>query len=286
MRTKHETMLEHNKRSAILDRLQEKVTAGRPILCAAAADALTAKSLERAGADMILVTNGARYEAGNESVFGLLPYGNANLAVKECGAIVAGAVQHTPLFAGACATDPMCGRSQLLRQFRQLGFTGVVNDPSLGLVDGEFRAHLEKSGMSYSQEVDCIASARQLQLLAIGNVFSTEEARGMMKAGADLIQVHLLSVSGHADIREPIARLQELVAVCKAFREDVLILLQCDVRISCEMMQDILIDCPPLAGFRLRLRRSAFPNETAFIRHLLGYKKLELGRPVSSARIS
>ena len=163
----------------ILRRLREKIATGRPVLCAGASDGVMARKFESGGCDLIFVTNGLRLGGTNDLVFGLLPYANANASVREMGRNVLAAVEHIPVIAGVCATDPAYGRTRSLRELQKMGFPGIQNEPSLGLLDGEYRAYLEAGGFCYSQEVDCIASTRELNLVSLANVFSTEEARLM-----------------------------------------------------------------------------------------------------------
>src|SRR5438876_631623 len=131
--------------------------------------------------------------------------------------------------------------SQSLRELQRMGFSGIQNEPSLGMLDGEYRAYLEAGGICYSQEVDCIASTRELSLVSLANVFSTEEARLMLKAGADIIVSHLdLLPAGPRDMNSVISWLGELSALCQALREDVILLVRTGSDPSGDSFQEVL----------------------------------------------
>ncbi len=135
--------------------------------------------------------------AGRGSLAGLMPYGNANQVVLEMAREVLTAVKHTPVLAGVCATDPFMIRDHFLHQLRELGFAGVQNFPTVGLIDGVFRRNLEETNMGFSHEIDMIAAARQLDLLTTPYAFDPEQAAQLAEAGADIIVAHMgLTTSG------------------------------------------------------------------------------------------
>src|SRR5437879_6547168 len=175
-------------RSAILQRLRAKVARGEPIVGGGAGTGISAKCEEAAGIDLIVVYNSGRYRmAGRGSLAGLMPYGNANQVVKELAPEVLTAVRHTPVLAGVCGTDPFLLRDPFLRELRDLGFAGVQNFPTVGLIDGQFRANLEETGMGFGLEIDMIAAAHGLDLLTTPYAFDPEQARLLTAAGADVI---------------------------------------------------------------------------------------------------
>ena len=179
-------------RTAILERFRQKVAAGRPLIGGGAGTGLSAKCEEAGGIDLIVIYNSGRYRmAGRGSLSGLMPYGNANQVVKELAAEVLTAVRHTPVLAGVCGTDPFMIRDHFLRELQALGFAGIQNFPTVGLIDGVFRANLEETGMSFRLEIDCIAAAHQLDLLTTPYAFDPEQARLLTEAGADLIVAHM-----------------------------------------------------------------------------------------------
>src|SRR5213083_2621369 len=186
-----------NSRRAILDRLRAKVARGQPIVGGGAGTGISSKCEEAGGVDLIVIYNSGRFRmAGRGSLAGLMPYGNANQIVREMAPEVLTAVRHTPVLAGVCGTDPFLLRDHFLAELKALGFAGVQNFPTVGLIDGTFRANLEETGMSYRLEVDLVAAAHQLDLLTTPYVFDVEQARLMTNAGADVIVAHMGLTSG------------------------------------------------------------------------------------------
>jgi predicted TIM-barrel enzyme len=185
-------------RQEALDRLRAEVAEGRPIIGAGAGTGLSAKCAEAGGADLIIIYNSGRYRmAGRGSLAGLLPYGDANAIVVEMASEVLPIVKETPVLAGVCGTDPFRLMPVFLRQLRDLGFSGIQNFPTVGLIDGTFRANLEETGMGYGLEVDLIRTARELDLMTAPYVFTPEDARAMAAAGADVLVPHMgLTTSG------------------------------------------------------------------------------------------
>ena len=187
-------------RQEALDRLRAEVAEGRPIIGAGAGTGLSAKCAEAGGADLIIIYNSGRYRmAGRGSLAGLLPYGDANAIVVEMASEVLPIVKETPVLAGVCGTDPFRLMPVFLRQLRDLGFSGIQNFPTVGLIDGTFRANLEETGMGYGLEVDLVRAARELDLLTAPYVFTPEDARAMAAAGADVLVPHMgLTTSGRS----------------------------------------------------------------------------------------
>ena len=157
-----------------------------------------AKSIEAGGGDLIIVYNSGRFRmAGCGSLAGLMPYSNANKVVVEMGCEIIPIVKDTPVIAGVCGTDPFTDISRFLKQLQGMGFAGVQNFPTVGLIDGQFRANLEETGMGYEKEVDMIRLAAELELLTTPYVFNAAEAVAMAKAGADILVAHMgLTTSG------------------------------------------------------------------------------------------
>ncbi|GGG02257.1 phosphoenolpyruvate hydrolase family protein [Paenibacillus abyssi] len=176
----------------ILDRLRTKIQEGRPIIGGGAGTGISAKCEEAGGIDLIVIYNSGRFRmAGRGSLAGLMPYGDANAIVMEMAAEVLTIVEHTPVLAGVCGTDPFRNMDRFLKQIKEIGFAGVQNFPTVGLCDGLFRQNLEETGMSYELEVKMIAQASKLELLTTPYVFNVEEARQMAAAGADIIVAHM-----------------------------------------------------------------------------------------------
>ncbi|KND92477.1 Uncharacterized protein y4oV [Tolypocladium ophioglossoides CBS 100239] len=185
-------------RKQILANLRSQISAGKPIVGAGAGIGLSAKFIEAGGGDLIIVYNSGRFRmAGRGSLAGLMPYGNANDIVLDMANEVLPVVKHTPVIAGVCGTDPFVNMPTFLKQLRDLGFAGVQNFPTVGLIDGQFRANLEETGMSYDLEVDMVHLAHSLDLLTTPYVFDVEESRKMTSAGADVLVAHMgLTTSG------------------------------------------------------------------------------------------
>ena len=187
------------ERKAILARLQEMKRTRRPIIGGGAGTGLSAKCEEDGGADLIVIYNSGRYRmAGRGSLSGMMPYGNANDIVVEMAHEVLPVVKKTPVLAGVNGTDPFCLFDPFLDDLKRMGFAGVQNFPTVGLIDGLFRANLEETGMSYQLEVEMIALAHAKDMLTTPYVFSADEARAMAEAGADIIVCHFGLTTGGA----------------------------------------------------------------------------------------
>ena len=171
-------------RKTILEKFHDMISAGKPIIGGGAGTGISAKAEEAGGIDLIIIYNSGRYRmAGRGSAAGLLAYGNANEIVKEMALEVLPVVKHTPVLAGVCGTDPFMMPRLFLRELAELGFAGIQNFPTVGLIDGTFRANLEETGMGYALEVELVREARSLDLLTTPYVFNEAEARAMAAAG-------------------------------------------------------------------------------------------------------
>src|SRR5215203_4993447 len=184
-------------RQEILQRLRQQVAAGRPIVGGGAGTGLSAKCAEAGGVDLIIIYNSGRYRmAGRGSLAGMLPYGDANAIVMDMAREVLPVVRDTPVLAGVCGTDPFRLIPRFLEDIGRAGFSGVQNFPTVGLIDGTFRAGLEETGMGYGLEVEMIRRARELDLLTAPYVFTEDEARAMADAGADVLVPHMGLTTG------------------------------------------------------------------------------------------
>jgi len=184
-------------RKELLDKFNKMKADGTPIVGGGAGTGLSARCEEEGGIDLIVIYNSGRYRmAGRGSLSGLLAYGNANEIVKEMASEVIPVTKHTPVLAGVNGTDPFCNFDMFLDDLLRLGFSGIQNFPTVGLIDGTFRANLEETGMSYSQEVDVIRMASEKEMFTTPYVFSDEDAIAMAKAGADIIVCHLGLTTG------------------------------------------------------------------------------------------
>jgi predicted TIM-barrel enzyme len=208
------------QRSALLDKFKAMRARGEPIVGGGAGTGLSAKCQEAGGIDLIVIYNSGRYRmAGRGSLAGLLAYGDANQIVVEMAAEVLPVVQRTPVLAGVNGTDPFRLMDVFLGQLKTMGFAGVQNFPTVGIIDGTFRANLEETGMSYGLEVDMIAAAHAKDMLTTPYVFSADEATAMAKAGADIVVCHLGLTTGGAIGAETALKLEDCPAKVDAWAE-------------------------------------------------------------------
>lgn len=211
-----------NSRAAILKRLRAKAARGEAIIGGGAGTGISAKSEEAGGIDLIIVYNSGRYRmAGRGSTAGLMPYGNANEIVKEMAFEILPVVKKTPVLAGVCGTDPFMMPKLFLEELQRLGYAGIQNFPTVGLIEGRLRETLEETGMSYQNEVDVIALAHEMDLLTTPYVFNVEEARRMTDAGADIVVAHMGCTSGGTIGAKSVNPLDECVALIQAIVDEV-----------------------------------------------------------------
>ncbi len=271
-------------RAAVLNRLRHKVAGKRPIIGAGAGTGISAKCEEAGGVDLIVIYNSGRFRmAGRGSLAGLMPYGNANAIVKEMAHEVLTIVKETPVLAGVCATDPFMLRDSFLAELRDMGFAGIQNFPTVGLIDGLFRQNLEETGMSYSLEVDCIAAARGLDLLTTPYVFNTQEARLMTEAGADIIVAHMgLTTSGaigaktSRTLSECVPEVQAIIDTCKSIRNDVLVLCHGGPIATPADAATMFATCRGIDGFYGASSMERLPTEIAMTQEICKFTSLEL----------
>ena len=258
-------------RTELLQRLRAKVARGEPIIGGGAGTGLSAKCEEAGGIDLIVIYNSGRYRmAGRGSLAGLLAYGNANEIVCDMAREVLPVVRHTPVLAGVNGTDPFMIPEQFLRRLIDLGFSGVQNFPTVGLIDGTFRANLEETGMGYGLEVDFIARAHQADMLTTPYVFNEDEARAMTQAGADIVVCHMGLTAGGAIGAETALKLQDCVepinrwtAAARKQRRDVLVLCHGGPIATPEDARFILQHCPGCDGFYGASSMERLPTEVA-----------------------
>ncbi|MGF1505627.1 MAG: phosphoenolpyruvate hydrolase family protein [Anaerolineae bacterium] len=219
-------------REDALKRLRGQVDAGHPIFGAGAGTGISAKFAERGGVDLIIIYNSGRYRmAGRGSLAGLLPYGDANAIVVEMASEVLPIVQDTLVLAGVCGTDPFRMMPVFLRDLKAMGFDGVQNFPTVGLIDGSFRQNLEETGMGYDLEVEMIRMAHELDMLTCPYGFYEEDARSMAEAGADVLVPHMgLTTKGDIGaetaltLEDSAKRVQAMHDAAKAVNPDILVL--------------------------------------------------------------
>jgi len=269
-------------RREILNDLKEKITGGKPIIGGGAGTGLSAKCEEEGGIDLIVIYNSGRYRmAGRGSLAGLLSYGNANEIVKEMAYEVLPAVKYTPVLAGVCGTDPFMLRDNFLKELKEMGFAGIQNFPTVGLIDGVFRANLEETGMSYQLEVDCIRAAHKLDMLTTPYVFNIEEAKLMTAAGADIIVAHMgLTTSGNIGAKtsksldQCVLEIQEIVDTCKNINKEVIVLCHGGPIANPEDAQYILNHVNGVDGFYGASSMERLPTELAITEQIKRFKQI------------
>ena len=258
-------------RSELLTRFRAKIAAGLPIIGGGAGTGLSAKCEEAGGIDLIVIYNSGRYRmAGRGSLAGLLAYGNANEIVCEMAQEVLPVVQRTPVLAGVNGTDPFMIADLFLKRLIDLGFSGVQNFPTVGLIDGTFRTNLEETGMGYALEVEMIARARALDLLTTPYVFCEADARAMATAGADIVVCHLGLTTGGAigaetalTLDDCVNRIKALAATAKSVNPDVIVLCHGGPIATPEDAQHVLAHCPACHGFYGASSMERLPTEVA-----------------------
>ena len=269
-------------RTEILKSLKAKITRGEPIIGGGAGTGISAQCEEAGGIDLIVIYNSGRYRmAGRGSLAGLLSYGNANDIVKEMAHEILPAVKHTPILAGVCGTDPFMLRDKFLRELKEMGFAGIQNFPTVGLIDGMFRANLEETGMSYQLEVDCVKAAHELDMLTTPYVFNTNEARQMTEAGADIIVAHMgLTTSGKIgaktskSMEDCVAEIQAIVNVCKEINDDVIVLAHGGPIAMPEDAQYIIESVDGVDGFYGASSMERLPTEIAITEQIRKFKNI------------
>lgn len=269
-------------RSEILDRLREKIASRRPIVGAGAGTGLSAKCEEDGGADLIIIYNSGRYRmAGRGSLSGLLAYGNANELVMEMGREVLPIPKHTPVLAGVNGTDPFLDMARFVQDVRNQGFSGVQNFPTVGLIDGIFRANLEETGMSYALEVDMIRHAHEADLLTTPYVFSSDDAIAMTEAGADVIVAHMGLTTGGSvgaetsrGLDDCVALIEEWSAAARSIREDVIVLAHGGPISEPADAQFVLREAAGVHGFYGASSMERLPTERAITAQVRAFTEL------------
>ncbi len=223
-----------NKKSRmeIIDTFRKQIAEGNILVGVGAGTGITAKSSEAGGADMLIIYNSGRFRmAGRGSLSGLLSYGDANKIVVEMGAEVLPVVKKTPVLAGVCGTDPFRVMEIYLKELKDMGFNGVQNFPTVGLIDGVFRQNLEETGMGYDLEVEMIRLAHELDLLTCPYVFDTDQATAMAKAGADVLVAHMgLTTKGTIGAKtaltldDCVKRIQDITDAGRAVNPDIIVI--------------------------------------------------------------
>jgi predicted TIM-barrel enzyme len=221
--------------------------------------------------------------AGRGSLAGLMPYGDANAIVMEMAREVLPIVRKTPVLAGVCGTDPFRVMDRFLRDLKQLGFSGVQNFPTVGLIDGQFRESLEETGMGYDLEVELIALGHELDLLTCPYVFNQDQAKAMAKAGADLLIAHMgLTTKGSIGARtaitldESVARIQAIQEAAVSVRPDILVLCHGGPIAEPEDVHYVLSRTHGVCGFFGASSIERLPTERAITEQVRSFKKVKI----------
>jgi predicted TIM-barrel enzyme len=271
-------------RKDVIEKFRKMIAAGEPIVGGGAGTGLSAKCEEAGGIDLIVIYNSGRYRmAGRGSLAGLLAYGNANEIVVEMAREVLPVVKRTPVLAGVNGTDPFLLLDPFLKHLIELGFSGVQNFPTVGLIDGVFRANLEETGMGYAHEVEMIRRARELDLLTTPYVFCEADAVAMAEVGADIVVCHMGLTTGGAigagtalRLEDCVPRINAWAGAAKARRKDVIVLCHGGPIATPEDARFILGACPDCHGFYGASSMERLPTEIALTEQTRKFK--EIGR--------
>jgi predicted TIM-barrel enzyme len=280
-------------KKALLKRLRAMVAKGEPIVGGGAGTGLSAKCEEAGGIDLIVIYNSGRYRmAGRGSLSGMMPYGDANAIVMEMAAEVLPVVKATPVVAGVCGTDPFRRMDVFLDEVKRIGFAGVQNFPTVGLIDGVFRKNLEETGMGYGLEVEMIALANQKGLLTTPYVFCEADARAMAKAGADIIVCHLGLTTGGAIGAETALKLADCPALVDAWaaaalavKKDALILVHGGPVAEPADADFIMKNTRHCHGFYGASSMERLPVETAIRDQTRAFKRIGRGKDKPTAKV-
>lgn len=272
-----------HSRETLLKKFNEMIARHEPIIGGGAGTGLSAKCEEAGGIDLIVIYNSGRYRmAGRGSLAGLLAYGNANEIVMDMAKEVLPVVKHTPVLAGVNGTDPFCNFDKFLDDVKATGFAGVQNFPTVGLIDGNFRANLEETGMGYGLEVDMIRKAHEKGLLTTPYVFSREDAIAMTQAGADIIVPHMgLTTGGNIGaetaltLADCVPLINDWAKAAKAVRSDVIVLCHGGPIATPEDAQYILDNCPDCHGFYGASSMERLPTEVALTATTQKFKSIK-----------
>lgn len=269
-------------RELLIQKFQHMAQTDQAIIGGGAGTGLSAKCEEAGGIDLIIIYNSGRYRmAGRGSLAGLMAYGNANEIVLEMAHEVLPVVKHTPVLAGVNGTDPFCLFDSFLDELLHLGFAGVQNFPTVGLIDGVFRANLEETGMGYGLEVDMIRLAHQKGLLTTPYVFDEQQAIAMTEAGADILVAHMGLTTGGVigaqtalSLQDCVERINNIAEAALRVRSDILLLCHGGPIATPDDARFILEACPNCHGFFGASSMERMPTENALIAHTKLFKTI------------
>lgn len=271
-------------RQEILRRLRAQIDAGRPIVGCGAGTGISAKFAEAGGADLIIIYNSGRYRmAGRGSLAGLMPYGDANGIVVDMASEVLPVVKDTPVLAGVCGTDPFRLMPVFLRQLKEIGFSGVQNFPTVGLIDGNFRANLEGTGMGYDKEIEMIRLAHEMDMFTSPYVFDEDDARAMAEAGADQLVAHVgLTTAGSIGaavaltLDQAIDKVMAIAEAGRSVRKDILVICHGGPFDEPDSVTQALARMPGIYGFFGASSIERLPTERAITGQVKAFKAARL----------
>ncbi len=271
-------------RDEALASLRGQAAAGRPIIGCGAGTGISAKCAEAGGADLIIIYNSGRYRMGGRgSLAGLMPYGDANGIVVEMAAEVLPVVKRTPVLAGVCGTDPFRLMPVFLKQLKEMGFTGIQNFPTVGLIDGNFRANLEATGMGYDKEIEVVSLAHRGDMLTTPYVFDPDQAKAMAQAGADMLVAHVGLTTGGAigagvalTLDEAIGRVMAIAEAGRQARPDIIVICHGGPFDEPDAVGSALLRMHGIAGFFGASSIERLPTERGITGQVRAFKEMAL----------
>ena len=272
-------------RQEVLRRLNEQVSNRKPIVGCGAGTGISAKFAEAGGADLIIIYNSGRYRmAGRGSLAGLMAYGDANAIVMDMASEVLPVVKNTPVLAGVNGTDPFRLMPRFIAQLRETGFSGVQNFPTVGLIDGDFRANLEATGMGYDKEIEMIREANRQNFFTSPYVFDPDQARKMAEAGADQLVAHVgLTTAGSIgaavafSLDQAVERVMKIAEAGREVRKDILVICHGGPFDEPENVAKALAIMPGINGFFGASSIERLPTERAITSQVRAFKESRLG---------
>lgn len=270
-------------RQEVIARIQSQINQGVPVVGAGAGTGISAKSAEAGGVDLLIIYNSGRFRmAGRGSLSGLMPYGDANEIVLDMAREVLTVVKNTPVLAGVCGTDPFRDMGYFLRQLKDIGFSGVQNFPTVGLIDGTFRQNLEETNMGYGLEVEMIKKAHELDIFTTPYVFNVQEAEMMARAGADMIVAHMgLTTKGSIGattaktLDDCVKLTQEIHDAAKAVNPNVFVIVHGGPVAEPEDAEYVLQRTRGICGFYGASSVERLPTEVGIKNQVLEFKKVK-----------
>ena len=267
-------------REEVLARLRQNIDDRIPIIGAGAGTGISAKFEEAGGVDLIVIYNSGRFRmAGRGSLAGTMPYGDANAIVMDMAGEVLTVVEDTPVLAGVCGTDPFRQMDVFLREVEAIGFSGVQNFPTVGLIDGLYRQNLEETGMGYGEEVEMIRTAHEMGLLTTPYAFNPEEGEQMAAAGADIVVAHAglttkgaIGATTALTLEESVGFVQAICDAARGVSEEVIVLCHGGPISEPEDAEYVLQNTTGVDGFYGASSMERLPVEVAITEHVKKYK--------------